>query len=110
MGNIRLRGYWMPAFAGMTAVLLAGGCGSSHAQSVEDFYKGKSINLLIGFSVGGGYDLYARHLAGQILWGQRQGGGGQHQHYTHQSSFHQHSPKGGGWLGRIAHLTAPAPV
>src|SRR4051812_26958029 len=33
------------------------------AQSVEEFYKGKSINLLIGFSVGGGYDLYARHLA-----------------------------------------------
>src|SRR3954452_4060561 len=33
------------------------------AQSVEEFYKGKSINLLIGFSAGGGYDLYARHLA-----------------------------------------------
>ena len=33
------------------------------AQSVEEFYKGKNINLLIGFSVGGGYDLYARHLA-----------------------------------------------
>ena len=36
---------------------------SAHAQSVEEFYKGKTINLLIGFSVGGGYDLYARHLA-----------------------------------------------
>jgi tripartite-type tricarboxylate transporter receptor subunit TctC len=33
------------------------------AQSVEEFYKGKTINLAIGFSVGGGYDLYARHLA-----------------------------------------------
>jgi tripartite-type tricarboxylate transporter receptor subunit TctC len=33
------------------------------AQSVEDFYKNKSISLVIGFSVGGGYDLYARHLA-----------------------------------------------
>jgi tripartite-type tricarboxylate transporter receptor subunit TctC len=33
------------------------------AQTVEEFYKGKSINLVIGFSVGGGYDLYARHLA-----------------------------------------------
>ena len=32
------------------------------AQSVEEFYKGKTINLLIGFSVGGGYDLYARVL------------------------------------------------
>src|SRR3954470_23219724 len=36
------------------------------AQSVEEFYKGKSINLTIGFSVGGGYDLYARHLARHI--------------------------------------------
>src|SRR6185503_14688762 len=33
------------------------------AQSVEEFYKGKTINLAIGFSVGGGYDLYARHLS-----------------------------------------------
>lgn len=33
------------------------------AQSVEEFYRGKSVNLVIGFSVGGGYDLYARHLA-----------------------------------------------
>ena len=33
------------------------------AQSVEEFYKGKNVNLLVGFSAGGGYDLYARHLA-----------------------------------------------
>jgi tripartite-type tricarboxylate transporter receptor subunit TctC len=39
---------------------------SAHAQSAEDFYKSKSINLVIGFSVGGGYDLYARHLARHI--------------------------------------------
>ena len=35
----------------------------AHAQSVEEFYRGKSISMLIGFSVGGGYDLYGRHLA-----------------------------------------------
>ena len=35
-------------------------------QSVEDFYKGKSIDLYIGFTVGGGYDLYAR-LVGRYL-------------------------------------------
>jgi tripartite-type tricarboxylate transporter receptor subunit TctC len=33
------------------------------AQSVADFYAGKSINVLIGTSPGGGYDLYARTLA-----------------------------------------------
>src|SRR3954462_8760035 len=35
----------------------------ARAQMVEEFYRGKTINLAIGFSVGGGYDLYARHLA-----------------------------------------------
>jgi tripartite-type tricarboxylate transporter receptor subunit TctC len=33
------------------------------AQSAAEFYKGKTINLAIGFSAGGGYDLYARQLA-----------------------------------------------
>ncbi len=44
------------AFAASTAL-------PARAQSVEEFYKGKNISMLIGFSVGGGYDLYARHLA-----------------------------------------------
>ncbi len=33
------------------------------AQNVADFYKGKSVDLYIGYSVGGAYDLYARYLA-----------------------------------------------
>lgn len=33
------------------------------AQSVEDFYKGKTITLAIGFDTGGGYDIYARLLS-----------------------------------------------
>jgi tripartite-type tricarboxylate transporter receptor subunit TctC len=37
------------------------------ADSVEDFYKGKTLNLIIGYSVGGGYDLYARHVARHIV-------------------------------------------
>lgn len=39
---------------------------SAHAQSVADFYRGKNVTLAIGFSSGGGYDLYARHLARHI--------------------------------------------
>ena len=34
-----------------------------NAQSPAAFYAGKSIDLEIGYSVGGGYDLYARLLA-----------------------------------------------
>jgi tripartite-type tricarboxylate transporter receptor subunit TctC len=33
------------------------------AQSVEDFYKGRQINMLIGGGAGGGYDVYYRALA-----------------------------------------------
>ena len=33
------------------------------ADAVADFYKGKQVKLLIGYSAGGGYDTYARVLA-----------------------------------------------
>src|SRR5215472_14833183 len=33
------------------------------AESVADFYRGKTINVLIGVNVGGGYDFEARLLA-----------------------------------------------
>jgi len=36
---------------------------TAEAQSVADFYKGRSISLIIGYSAGGGYDAYARLLA-----------------------------------------------
>ena len=34
-----------------------------HAQSPAEFYRGKTVELYIGYSVGGGYDVYARLLA-----------------------------------------------
>src|SRR5258708_13612232 len=45
------------------AALFGAGAPSATAAGVEDFYKGRSVNLIIGYSVGGGYDLYARVLA-----------------------------------------------
>jgi len=33
------------------------------ADGVSDFYTGKTVNLVIGYAPGGGYDLYARTLA-----------------------------------------------
>jgi tripartite-type tricarboxylate transporter receptor subunit TctC len=49
------------ALAGLT--LLAA---PAQAQTAAEFYKGKTVNLVIGFSAGGGYDLYARHLARHV--------------------------------------------
>ena len=37
--------------------------GAAIAQSVADFYKGKTVTILVGSDVGGGYDLTARTLA-----------------------------------------------
>jgi tripartite-type tricarboxylate transporter receptor subunit TctC len=44
------------------AVLFACGIAVA-ADSVEDFYKGQNMPLIIGYSAGGGYDVYARLLA-----------------------------------------------
>jgi tripartite-type tricarboxylate transporter receptor subunit TctC len=44
-------------------VVLAAFPAPAGAQSVEDFYKGKAINLAIGFDAGGGYDIYGRLLS-----------------------------------------------
>jgi tripartite-type tricarboxylate transporter receptor subunit TctC len=47
------------------AVVILSLCAMSaaSAQSPGDFYKGRSIDLYIGYSAGGGYDVYARALA-----------------------------------------------
>jgi tripartite-type tricarboxylate transporter receptor subunit TctC len=35
----------------------------ARAQAPAEFYKGRNVELYVGYSVGGGYDLYARMLA-----------------------------------------------
>jgi hypothetical protein len=46
--------------AAMTVVTLSVTC---YAQSPSDFYRGKTVEIYIGTSVGGGYDAYSRMLA-----------------------------------------------
>jgi tripartite-type tricarboxylate transporter receptor subunit TctC len=41
-------------------------CAPAKAQSVAEFYRGKTINMVVGYTAGGGYDLYARALARQM--------------------------------------------
>src|SRR5205823_2650290 len=43
--------------------LLMLGSSPARADPVADFYRGKTINVLIGVNVGGGYDFEARLLA-----------------------------------------------
>jgi tripartite-type tricarboxylate transporter receptor subunit TctC len=59
----------MPIGHCVRRIVIAGACllwaaGSAAAQdSVEQFYQGKSIALIVGSSPGGGYDTYARLLS-----------------------------------------------
>src|SRR5436853_2915267 len=48
---------------GITAAMLLLPTEPAGAQSPAEFYKGKTVELYIAYSVGGGYDLYARLLA-----------------------------------------------
>jgi len=36
---------------------------SAKADETTDFYRGKAVTLLVGYSAGGGYDIYARTIA-----------------------------------------------
>jgi len=42
----------------LVAILSAG-----NANAAEEFYKGKSIRIVVGFSAGGGFDTYARAIS-----------------------------------------------
>jgi tripartite-type tricarboxylate transporter receptor subunit TctC len=55
-----------PGFAVVLFAALAVAVSVAKADNVADFYKGRSISLVIGYSVGGGYDAYARLLAHYI--------------------------------------------
>jgi tripartite-type tricarboxylate transporter receptor subunit TctC len=56
-----MRGPLRFAFA---SSLLAGAAPAAMAQqSVADFYKGKNVDLYVGYSVGGAYDVYARAIS-----------------------------------------------
>jgi tripartite-type tricarboxylate transporter receptor subunit TctC len=54
---------WRAAAAVLTFAPLSLAQPTAHAQSPAEFYKGRNVELYIGYSVGGAYDLYARVLA-----------------------------------------------
>ena len=46
----------------MTAIALVA-ASTAQAQTPAEFYKGKNVDMYIGYSVGGGYDVYGRLVA-----------------------------------------------
>ena len=61
---LRYRPLCAAGLASTLLCLLGAGAG---AQDVEQHFRGKQIRLMIGSSAGGGYDLFARTIAG--YWG-----------------------------------------
>src|SRR6202035_5368590 len=55
----------MNRIAALLAALavLASCAGGARADPIADFYRGKTVRMLIGYGPGGGYDLYARLVA-----------------------------------------------
>jgi len=58
---------WRTAVTGTILALAALGSSiSASAQSVADFYRGKTLSMVIATSPGGDYDLRARLIAGHM--------------------------------------------
>jgi len=99
-------GLGLAAGAGIVAIaLITATAPRAAAQSVEQFYKGNTITILLGQPPGGSYDLYAR-LAAQhmgkyipgkpnILVQYKPGGGGANA----VAYFYEQGPKNGTMLG-----------
>jgi tripartite-type tricarboxylate transporter receptor subunit TctC len=48
----------------LATIMLAGGfTGTARAQTVEEFYHSHPLTIVLGYSAGGGFDLYVRDLA-----------------------------------------------
>jgi tripartite-type tricarboxylate transporter receptor subunit TctC len=52
---------WSVAVAPLTLLCLTGT--AAKADPVADFYSGRTVHIITGYSAGGGYDLYSRVLA-----------------------------------------------
>ena len=92
-GENRARGYAL-------AVLAAASIGTAPcaAQSVADFYKGKTISIVMGTGPGGSYDLYGRTIAEHLP-----------RHIPgHPTIIVEHMPGAGGVIAGN-YIYAPAP-
>jgi tripartite-type tricarboxylate transporter receptor subunit TctC len=103
----------LPAFLPLIGVL---GLSNSNAQTVEQFYKGRTMTIVVGFATGGAYDPYARllarhlpkHLPGtpNVVIKNMQGAGS----VIAANHLYNVSPKDGSELGVIAGSAAIEPV
>jgi tripartite-type tricarboxylate transporter receptor subunit TctC len=97
--------------AGIAAVILLSSA-LARAQPVADFYRGKTLRMLIGYGPGGGYDIYGRlvaeflprHLPGNpTIVAQNMPGAGS---FVAAKYLHDVAPKDGTVFGSLAQTLA----
>jgi len=100
----------------LVALLWAGGVAAHAAAADADFYRGRTVTVVVGYTAGGGYDLYARLLAkhlGSHLPGhpnvipQNMPGAGSLKATNYLYSI---APKDGSVIGIFAHGMGSAPL
>jgi tripartite-type tricarboxylate transporter receptor subunit TctC len=100
----------------VAAASLLGGAGPAAAQTVEQFYQGKIVTIMLGHPPGGSYDFYARLAANHIkryipgnpniIIEHRPGGGG----IRAVTQFYGQSPRDGTVMGLFPESIAHAQV
>lgn len=100
------------AFAALCLVAGMGLGATSRAEPVGDFYRGKTMRVIIGYGVGGGYDLYGRivaeflgrHIPGNptIVAQNMPGAGG----FTAAAYLYNVAAKDGTFLGSVSETLA----
>jgi tripartite-type tricarboxylate transporter receptor subunit TctC len=108
-GTLRKQGLY--AAVAMLAALTGLAPGVS-ADPVEDFYKGKTLRVIVGYAVGGGYDIYGRVFAenfGKYLPGnptvivQNMPGGGS---FVAAKYLYGAAPRDGTYFGSVSQTLA----
>ena len=96
----------------LVGLALLGATPELRAQSVADFYRGKTLHILIGYGEGGGYDIYgrlfaefmAKHLPGNpTIIPQNMPGAGSFKAVNYLAEV---APKDGTYFGSVAQTLA----
>lgn len=94
------------------AALLVLACSPLRADPIADFYRGKTITMVIGYGAGGGYDLYGRitaeflgrHIPGNpIIVPENMPGAGS---FKAAQYLYSAAPRDGTYLGSVAQSVA----
>jgi tripartite-type tricarboxylate transporter receptor subunit TctC len=106
---------WLPRL-GLLAAVLSLALAPASAQTVEQFYRGKMMTIMLGHPPGGSYDLYARLAANHlkryipgnpnIIVEHRPGGGG----IRAVTQFYAQSPRDGTVMGLFPESIAHSQV